>query len=109
VPIRQYRANLVEDYEKQQTPNTDLASWFGAKRSELERGRATPEGPAVLAILPELEHNKACVTDLGAVNRWPARTAVPVEKYLSLWEESCGAVGASGGLPVRLRALLELG
>jgi hypothetical protein len=46
---------------------------------------------------------------LGAVNRWPARTAVPVEKYLSLWEESCGAVGASGGLPVRLRALLELG
>jgi hypothetical protein len=109
VPIRQYRGNLVEGYQKQQTPGTDFASWFAANRTGLERGLPAPEGPAVLAALPELEHHKACVADLGAVNRWPARTEVPVEKYLSLWEKSCSEVGAPGRLPVRLRSLLELG
>jgi hypothetical protein len=109
VPIRQYRGNLIEGYQKQQTPGTDFASWFAANRTGLERGQPTPEGAAVLAVLPELEHDKACVADLGAVNRWPARTEVPVEKYLSLWEKSCSEVGAPGRLPVRLRSLLELG
>jgi hypothetical protein len=109
VPIRQYRANLVEGYRKQQTLGTDFASWFAANRTGLERGLPTPEGPAVLAVLPELEHDKAYVADLGAVNRWPARTGVPVEEYLSLWEKSCSEVGAPGRLPVRLRNLLEVG
>jgi hypothetical protein len=108
-PIRQYRDNLVEGYRKQQTPDADFASWFAANRTGLERGLPAPEGPAVVAVLPELEHDKSCVEDLGAVNRWPTRTGVPVEEFLSLWEKSCGEVGASGRLPIRLRNLLELG
>jgi hypothetical protein len=108
-PIRQYRDNIVENYRKQLIPSTDFASWFGANRAALEGGLATPEGSAVLAVLPELERDKACVEDLGAANRWPERTGVPVEKYLSLWEKSCGELGVSGRLPVRLRTLLKLG
>jgi hypothetical protein len=109
VPIRQYRANLVEGYQKQQSPDTDFAAWFAASRTGLERGLPKPEGPAVLAVLPELERDKTGMADLGAVNRWPARTGVPVEEYLSLWEKSCNEVGAPGRLPVRLRNLLEVG
>jgi hypothetical protein len=59
--------------------------------------------------LPELEKDRACVADLGAVNRWPGRSGVPIEEYLSLWEKSCAEAGASGHLPVRLRTVLQLG
>ena len=107
--IREYRQNLIKGYRKQQMPGSDFASWFAANRSELERGLPEPEGAAVLAILPEPERDKGCVADLGAVNRWPARSGVPAEEYLSLWEKSCAELGAPGHLPVRLRTLLELG
>ena len=108
-PIRQYRAGLIESYKKAPTPSVDVATWFRGYRTPLEQGVGEPEGPAVLAILPELENHKVCVEDLGAVNRWPARSGVPVEEYLFLWEKSCAEVGASGHLPVRLRNLLQLG
>jgi hypothetical protein len=108
-PIWQYRANLIADYKKTPIPTTDFATWFRSYRTPLEQGVGEPEGPAVLAVLAELEGDKACVEDLGAVNRWPARSAVPVEEYLTLWQASCAAIGASGHLPVRLRSLLQLG
>jgi hypothetical protein len=38
------------------------------------------------------------VTDLGALNRWPERTGVPLEDYLHRWSASCGDLGASGRL-----------
>ena len=107
--IRSYRRNVVEGYRKQQAPGSDFALWFAANRSELGRGLPEPEGPAVLAILPELERDRGCVADLGAVNPWPARSGVPVEEFLSLWTKSCVELGAPGRLPVRLRELLALG
>jgi hypothetical protein len=82
--IRQYRQDLVDNYKKAPSPQTDFATWFREYRQPLEAGTGEPEGPAVLAVLAELEGDKACVEDLGAVNRWPARSAVPVEEYLRL-------------------------
>ena len=55
-----------------------------------------------MQIVAELEGDKACVEDLGAVNRWPARSEVPVEDYLRLWQTSCAEIGAPGRLPARL-------
>jgi len=104
--IRQYRANLIDQYNKPVVP--DLAAWFRAKRSALESSGGAPEGAAVLGILAVLEADKACVEDLGAVNRWPSRSHVPVEQYLSLWETSCKEVNAPGRLPARLRDLFGL-
>ena len=66
-------------------------------------------GSGVLTMLAEEERDGTYVEDLGALNRWPARSAVPVEEYLSLWQASCAELGASGHLPVRLRSLLQLG
>jgi hypothetical protein len=108
--IRQYRTNLIEKYKNaaEQKSGPDLAAWFRANRSALESGQGVPEGSAVLGILTVLEGDNACVEDLGAVNRWPSRSGVPIEEYLSLWETSCKEVHASGQLPARLRNLFRL-
>jgi hypothetical protein len=107
--IRQYRADLIEGYRKAPTPSVDFASWFRSYRIPLEQGVGEPEGPAVLALLTELERDEGSIEDLGAVNRWPARSGVPVEDYLTLWQASCAEIGACGRLPVRVRTLLQLG
>ena len=104
--IRQYRDNVIKGYT---TPDRDMAAWFDAHRLALEKGRPGIEGVAVLDILPFLEEEPACVEDLGALNRWPERTRLPVETYLANWQKSCHAIGASGRLPARIKSLLRLG
>jgi hypothetical protein len=109
--IRQYRANLIEQYWTAQarTSALEIAPWFRAHRDALENGRTETKGSAaLLPILATLEDDPACVEDLGAANRWPARTGIPIEDYLTQWERSCAGVGAAGRLPRRLRALFEL-
>ena len=105
--IRSYRDNLLAMYGKEAEPKltSDLAAWFRADRLVLESSQAAAKGVAVLHILKVLESDCDCVEDLGAVNRWPSRTGVPLEEYLTLWEKSCKEVGASGRLPARLSGL----
>jgi hypothetical protein len=79
--IRQYRADLIEKYRAAAPPGPDIAP----------------------AFVPP------CVEDLGGLNRWPARSAVPVAEYLPLWQKSCAELGASGHLPSRLGKMLEPG
>ena len=43
---------------------------------------------------------------MGALNRWPGRSGVPMEDYLRLWKRSCAELGASQRLPIRLRKML---
>ena len=111
--IRQYRQNVIDGYAGavDRKTYTDLADWFHNARINLERrgmGLNPLEGPAILAIQAELEKDDACVADMGALNRWPERTAVPVEKYLALWEASCAELLAPGQLPDRLRNILGI-
>ena len=86
--IRQYRADIIEGYRKpgQPKPGAEFAAWFRQNRSVLENGGGLTqaEGPAILAILAELERGPAAVEDLGALNRWPSRSAAPLEQYLAL-------------------------
>ena len=104
--IREHRAYRLQMYNKE--GEQDIAPWFRAHRSELESGRPADKDLAVLKILPILENDRACVEDLGAINRWPARTRVPIEEYLNEWERSCTEIGAPRVLPGRLRQLFEV-
>jgi hypothetical protein len=109
VKIREYRDNLFKKYEGTagQESDAEVASWFRATRSALEQSALSGiEGPFIVRIVGELEHDIACVEDMGALNRWPSRSAVPLEEYLRLWEKSCTEIHAPGRLPARLRSLL---
>jgi hypothetical protein len=90
VPLRKYRGDLIEKYAKatELAPGADLDAWFRAYWSLLELGKGEPEGPAVLSVLTLLESDPACVEDLGAVNRWPKRTGLPIEAYLTAWRKA---------------------
>jgi hypothetical protein len=109
--IREYRENVVKNYRRagQQTSNVEIASWFLGSRSALENSALSGvEGPLIIRVVSELEESIACVEDLGALNRWPSRTGVPLEEYLTQWERSCAEVHASGRLPARLRTMLGI-
>ena len=113
VAIRQYRQNAIDKYAAavDRASYADLAGWFHNSRILLERpgiGLNPIEGPAILAILAELEKDDACVADLGALNRWSKRTAVSAEDYLALWEASCAELRAPGQLPNCLGNLLGI-
>ena len=109
--IVDYRANVIAGYVKpgDPKPGAEMEAWFRETRSALENagGLAPVEGPVIQAILAALE-DRACVEDLGALNRWPARSRAPVEEYLRLWKVSCAEIGAPGRLPVQLQNLLRL-
>jgi hypothetical protein len=108
--IRTYRDNQVARYRTAagSEPTPDLPGWFRANRGALDgmNGLYPVEGPAIVAILGEFEGDSGCVADLGAVNRWPQRSAVPIEQYLRLWQASCAEIKSPGRMPGRLRAML---
>ena len=110
--LRNYRRDLIEKYRKAGGPQPveDLAGWVQANRALLDgtNGLAVHEEPAILAVVKEMESDQRCVEDLGAVNRWPQRSAVPLEEYLRLWRASCSEIGASGRLPARLQKIFGL-
>jgi hypothetical protein len=113
--LRAYRVYLEEKYqsapelEPKPSPAGGLAAWWRANKPLLESaGGLTPyAAAAILAVLKELEADKSCVEDLGALNRWPERSTVPLEEYLGMWRSSCEEIGASGRLPARLQELFD--
>jgi hypothetical protein len=107
--IRQYRQNQIEQYRRDPRPNLDAAAWFRETRADLEAGKLKWGGPAILGILALYEADARSVEDLGAVNRWPGRSGIPIEDYLARWQTSCAEVGAPGRLPSRVRRLFHLG
>ena len=111
--IRKYRQTLIEKYRKPagEPLALDMCAWLRRNRDALDHagGVGEIEGPEILRIVAELEGDKACVEDLGAVNRWPARSEVPVEEYFRLWQASCVEIHAPGRLPARLSRSLCLG
>src|SRR5229473_381201 len=106
--IREYRENLIKNYRGagEQMSDAEIASWFRVSRSALESGSAFSGGPLIVRIVGELERDNACVEDLGGLNRWPSRSGVPLEDYLTRWGRSCTEVHARGQLPARLRSVL---
>jgi hypothetical protein len=111
--IRRYRRNALRKYEElaaSQMTDSQPDRWFRQFRPSLEGsgGLSGPGEAAVPIMLRELEEDVRAVEDLGALNRWPGRSTVPIEQYLRLWKKSCDEVGAAGRLPGRVRDLFGL-
>ncbi len=107
--IADYRRNIVQRYaafadEQGITRNT--TAWFADRRNEIEVPGLNPFAQAALAVLSEYERAPSCVEALGALNRWPGRTGVPIEEYFYQWEASCAELDASSALPTHLREML---
>ena len=104
--IRKYRQDLIEKYRKPagEPPVLDMCAWLRRNRDALDHsgGVGVIEGPEIVQIVAALEADKGCIEDLGALNRWSARSGVPVEDYLRLWQASCAEIHAPGLLPARL-------
>jgi hypothetical protein len=110
--IADYRQKMIDAYAKlaqEQGLAADPAAWFANHRSEIELGGLNPFAQAASrTILAEYEQTPGCVEALGALNRWPGRTGVPIEDYLDQWEASCAELQASSLLPRRLREMLRI-
>jgi hypothetical protein len=109
--IAGYRLNILQSYAElaaEQGGTVDLVAWFAAHREEMEaNGGLNPFAQAAaLMILTEYERAPDCVEALGALNRWPGRSGMPIEDYLGLWQASCTELVVSPLLPIRLRGLL---
>jgi hypothetical protein len=104
--IRKYDADLLTGYRK--AAKVDLADWLRAGQPMLESSAGAPKGPAVMPILAELKRDKRCIEDMGALNRWPERTGLPIAEYLQYWQKSCSEIDAPALLPKRVGALLKL-
>lgn len=113
VAIATYRQDVVQRYGRlaaQQGHANDPAAWFAAHRAEIEASAGlTPFAQAAcLAILTEYERNPAGLEALGALNRWPSRSRLPLAAYLAAWERSCAELGASPAMPIWLRSTLAI-
>jgi hypothetical protein len=110
--IADYRQNIVRHYAPladQQGLTRDPAAWFADHRSEIEMpGLNQFAQAASLTILGEYERAPSCVEALGALNRWPGRTGVPIDDYFRQWQASCAELQASPELPTRLREMLGI-
>jgi hypothetical protein len=111
--IKDYRNHLITRYRSTGVPAGDdnFRDWFQTNRDELlHNGGATLEkGPAILHILAQYERETPSVADLGALNRWPGRSHIPLAEYLSRWQASCAEIAAPGLLPRRLREVMDIG
>jgi hypothetical protein len=112
--IADYRQDIIQRYNKiaeEQGSTRDFRAWFADHRGEIETGDGigSPFAQAAsLTILAEYERVPDCVEALGALNRWPGRSGVPIDEYLRLWQASCSELKASTLLPDRLKQLLHI-
>jgi hypothetical protein len=108
--IRAYRETIVADYRtaaQDQGVGAGFAAWFKAHQAFLdEHGGIDDAKGAVSTMLGLLESDTAAIADLGALNRWPERSGVPLPHYLDLWQSSCAELSTPGRLPMRVRNIL---
>lgn len=110
--IAEYRQNIVKRYRAladSQGLTRDPAAWFADHRSEIEMPGLNPFAQAMsLTLLAEYEQAPESVEALGALNRWPGRTAIPASQYFQRWKKNCAELRASPHLPNRLSELLRI-
>ncbi|MGD0533135.1 MAG: hypothetical protein ABSA62_12945 [Methyloceanibacter sp.] len=108
--IRSYRETILAGYRtaaRDQGVPSGFGAWFKMHEAFLkEHGGVDAVSGAVSTMLGLLEGGTAMIADMGALNRWPGRSGVPLPDYFDLWEKSCAELHAPGLLPVRLRELL---
>ncbi|MFO1097855.1 MAG: hypothetical protein U1E81_06135 [Xanthobacteraceae bacterium] len=109
--IVSYRNEIVEQYTalaEKQGLIRDSARWRIKHGAELEGPGLNTFAQALSSILlVEYERNNSCVEALGAMNRWPGRTALALDEYLHQWEGSCIELGADPFLPNLLQRMFN--
>jgi hypothetical protein len=109
--IRSYRDNVLREsatLAASQGMDSGFIAWFQANREFLEvHGTVNDARGAVPLIFGLLESDSSLVADIGALNRWPGRTGIPLSDYLARWTRSCTELGAPGRLPAALAPLLS--
>ena len=109
--IRAYRETMLTrdiSLAQQEGRAGGFAAWF--KRHEAafrEKGDVTAAFGAVPTMLGLLESAPTTLADMGALNRWPGRSGLPLPDYLARWQASCAELGTSGTLPARIAELLK--
>lgn len=111
--IAEYRENIIQNYARlaaEQGTIDDFGKWFEVHRAEIEAagGLHAFARAASLVILAEYERVPNCVEAVGALNRWPGRSGIPIAEYLHEWEASCVELRASTALPVYVRETLRI-
>jgi hypothetical protein len=111
--IAAYRQNIMQRYDAvadEQGTVGDLAAWFDRHRSVIEAGGGLNPfaQAAALVILAEYQRTPNCIEAVGALNRWPGRSGVPIPEYLHAWGASCVELQASPVLPATLRKMLGI-
>jgi hypothetical protein len=111
--IASYRHDVEEKYRKLaagQGGAGNLAEWYRRHRPRIEAGDGLNEfaQAASLQILEIYERTPNSVEAIGALNRWPGRSHLPLTEYLREWGASCGEIGASTELVDFLRKKLAV-
>ena len=110
--VGNYSEDMVRGYgalADRQGLTRDAAAWFADHRDEIEIPGLNPFAQAISVILlAEYDRAPESVEALGALNRWPGRSGVPIAEYLRRWKRSCAELHASPHLPVRLQELLHV-
>jgi hypothetical protein len=102
--IRQYLDGELLKYQQvtqQRKLGPDVSSWYRSLRTDLEVATALPGAPQpfVIPIYELFRADPSLREDLGALNRWPERSALPLVEYLTRWNQSCQELGTIGRLP----------
>jgi hypothetical protein len=109
--IRTYRETIVNADQQtaaQQGMAQGFGTWFRTQQAGFQQhGSLTESRGAVPTMLTLLESNPAAAADLGALNRWPGRSSLPLADYLARWAASCAELGTTGILPAHIGELLK--
>jgi hypothetical protein len=109
--IARYHQDVIDKYRQfgvEQGGIEDFGKWFRRNKKDIEAedGILPHAQAAAVVILAEYERQPTCVEALGALNRWPGRSAVSVNEYLQAWKASCNELNASPTLPNHLESIL---
>lgn len=98
------------EISKLQADLDDLGAWFLRNRLQLETETGLNDAAKAfsLILLDLYTQHPESIEAIGALNRWPERAALPIDRYLSNWTRSCSEIGADTYLPRRLQSLLKI-
>jgi hypothetical protein len=107
-----YRQNLIEKYQlasERFTDGCDLSMWYHNNETRLEtiKGVSVIQAPAVMHMVKALHSDWASAEDMGALNRWPERSGIPLADYLVAWDASCNELSAAGRLLSQVKAMFQ--
>jgi hypothetical protein len=109
--VLSYRKDIITQYTQLQADQgglSDMAAWYARHKAGIEAGDGLNQFAKAAApiVVAEYERTPHCVEALGALNRWPGRTRVPLAEYLNNWIASCAQLDCSPALPHYLKSRL---